>query len=73
VRQGKNVNSKNTISSKTFPGGSLHFVGSNSPTDLASRPKWIILCDEIDKYPISAGTEGDPLKLAEERELSNAD
>jgi phage terminase large subunit GpA-like protein len=60
-------NSSNTITHKDFPGGSLDFVGANSPTDLASRPKRIILCDEIDKYPISAGSEGDPLKLAEER------
>ncbi|RAI34714.1 terminase gpA endonuclease subunit, partial [Rhodoplanes roseus] len=56
-----------TITDKEFPGGSLHFVGSNSPTDLASRPKRVILLDEIDKYPASAGEEGDPVKLAEER------
>lgn len=60
-------NSFNTITHKEFPGGSLDFVGANSPTDLASRPKRVILCDEIDKYPVSAGSEGDPLKLAEER------
>jgi phage terminase large subunit GpA-like protein len=59
--------SSNTITHKDFPGGSLDFVGANSPTDLASRPKRVILCDEIDKYPVSAGSEGDPLKLAEER------
>jgi phage terminase large subunit GpA-like protein len=53
-------NSFNTITHKEFPGGTLDFVGANSPTDLASRPKRIILCDEIDKYPISAGSEGDP-------------
>ncbi len=58
---------ENTITHKQYPGGSLDFVGANSPTDLASRPKRIILCDEIDKYPASAGAEGDPLKLAEER------
>lgn len=56
-----------TITAKDFPGGSLDFVGSNSPTDLASRPKRVILLDEIDKYPASAGAEGDPVKLAEER------
>jgi phage terminase large subunit GpA-like protein len=60
-------NSFNTITHKEFPGGTLDFVGANSPTDLASRPKRVILCDEIDKYPVSAGSEGDPLKLAEER------
>jgi len=59
--------SENTITHKQYPGGSLDFVGANSPTDLASRPKRVILCDEIDKYPPSAGAEGDPLKLAEER------
>jgi phage terminase large subunit GpA-like protein len=59
--------SENTIAHKSFRGGSLDFVGSNSPNDLASRPKRVILCDEIDKYPASAGDEGDPLWLAEER------
>ena len=59
--------SENTITHKNFRGGTLDFVGANSPTDLSSRPKRIILCDEIDKFPLSAGTEGDPLKLAEER------
>jgi len=57
----------NTITAKHFPGGSLNFVGANSPTDLASRPVRVVLADEIDKYPASAGSEGDPLKLAEER------
>jgi phage terminase large subunit GpA-like protein len=57
----------NTLTHKEFPGGSLDFVGANSPTELSSRPKRVILCDEIDKYPLSAGSEGDPLKLAEER------
>jgi phage terminase large subunit GpA-like protein len=56
-----------TITHRSFPGGSLDIVGSNSPTDLASRPKRIILADEIDKFPPSAGSEGDPLKLGEER------
>ncbi|KWV59727.1 hypothetical protein AS156_30570 [Bradyrhizobium macuxiense] len=60
-------NDANTITAKHGPGFSLHLVGANSPTDLASRPKRVILCDEIDKYPVSAGAEGDPLKLAEER------
>jgi phage terminase large subunit GpA-like protein len=63
----KSRDSGNTITHKDYAGGSLDFVGANSPTDLASRPKRIILADEIDKYPISAGSEGDPLKLAEER------
>lgn len=67
VRPPRARDSENTITHKAYPGGSLDFVGANSPTDLASRPKRIILADEVDKYPPSAGSEGDPLKLAEER------
>lgn len=58
---------RNTLDHKEFPGGAIDFVGANSPMDLASRPKRVIVSDEIDKYPASAGTEGDPLYLAEER------
>ena len=67
VEPPKARDSENTITHKEFPGGVLNFVGANSPSDLASRPARIILSDEIDKYPPSAGSEGDPLKLAEER------
>jgi phage terminase large subunit GpA-like protein len=67
VEPPRSRDSENTITHKSYAGGALDFVGANSPTDLASRPKRVILCDEIDKYPISAGSEGDPLKLAEER------
>ena len=34
---------------------------------LDSRPIQLLLCDELDKYPASAGPEGDPLKLGEKR------
>lgn len=57
----------NTILHRSFPGGHVTGVGSNSPTELASRPVRITLADEIDKYPASSGKEGDPLKLIEER------
>ena len=64
-----NTNKKNndTIYHKTFGGGNLTFVGANSPASLASRPKRIIIGDEIDRFPNSAGEEGDPCKLAEKR------
>lgn len=59
--------SENTIWKKTFPGGQLNIIGSNSASELASRPVRVVLMDEIDKYPASAGKEGDPIKLIEER------
>lgn len=57
-------NSGNTILQKIFPGGHVTMVGANSPSSLASRPIRILLADEIDRYPATAGNEGDPLLLA---------
>lgn len=57
----------NTILSKLFPGGRLIMGGANSPAGLASRPIKILLCDEVDRFPTSAGTEGDPIDLASKR------
>lgn len=56
-----------TILFKKFEGGGIHLSGANSPASLASRPKRIIIMDEIDRYNKSAGEEGDPVKLAEKR------
>lgn len=57
----------NTITMKTFPGGSLAIIGANSPADLSSKPVRYIFMDETDRFPASAGTEGDPQELAERR------
>lgn len=63
----KSRTSGNTILQKIFPGGHVTMVGANSPSSLASRPIRILLADEIDRYPVTAGTEGDPLLLATKR------
>lgn len=63
----KSRNSGNTIQQKVFPGGHVTMVGANSPVGLRSRPIRVLLADEIDAYPPSAGTEGDPLLLASKR------
>ena len=67
VKDPKAKDSGNTVLHKTFTGGQLTIVGANSPTGLAARPIRIVLQDEIDKYPVSAGTEGDPCNLADAR------
>lgn len=67
VADAKSRDSGNTILHKTFPGGHITMVGANSPSGLASRPIRILLADEVDRFPVSAGTEGDPLMLAEKR------
>jgi phage terminase large subunit GpA-like protein len=67
VKQPRSKNSANTLLHKVFPGGHITMAGSNSPASLASRPVRIVLCDEVDRYPASAGTEGDPVNLARKR------
>lgn len=57
----------NTIFHKLFPGGYMAISGANSPASLASRPIRIVLADEVDRYAVSAGEEGDPLSLAYKR------
>lgn len=57
----------NTLLHKTFAGGHITMAGANSPASLASRPIRIVLYDEVDRYPPSAGTEGDPVNLARKR------
>lgn len=56
-----------TILMKLFKGGLLSLSGANSPASLASMSIRLLLCDEIDKYPPSAGSEGDPVELAIQR------
>ena len=59
--------SGNTLLNKEFPGGVLTLAGANSPAGLASKPIRILMPDEVDRYPASAGTEGDPINLAKKR------
>lgn len=67
IREPRAKNSENTILAKSFPGGRLTVIGANSPASLASRPIRVVLLDEPDRYPPSAGAEGDPVSLARKR------
>lgn len=58
---------ENTVLHKNFPGGHVTISGANSPASLSSRPIRLVLCDEVDRYPYSAGEEGDPEALAFKR------
>ena len=57
----------NTTLHKSFPGGHITMLGANSPSKLASRPIRILFLDEVDRFPLSAGREGDPVSLAIKR------
>lgn len=67
LRPVKSRDANNTILHKRFPGGSIKIVGANSPVGLASWPAKYTLLDEVDRYPLSAGDEGDPIALVRKR------
>lgn len=67
VQEVKSRDTGNTMMRKSFPGGQLTIAGANSAASLASRPIRVLLADEVDRYPVSAGTEGDPVSLAKKR------
>lgn len=67
VAEVKSRDSGNTVLQKTFSGGMLTMVGSQSPSALASTPARYVIGDEIDRWATSAGTEGDPWELAAAR------
>lgn len=67
VSEAKSRDSGNTIRRKSYPGGQITMAGANAPASLASRPVRVVLCDEVDRFPITAGVEGDPVSLARKR------
>jgi phage terminase large subunit GpA-like protein len=67
VADSRTRDSGNTVLHKEYRGGQITMAGANSPASLASRPIRILVCDEVDRYPASAGDEGDPLALAGKR------
>ena len=67
IADNKSRASSNTLFHKSFPGGHITMTGANSPTGLASRPIRIVCCDEVSRYPQSAGAEGDPVNLIRKR------
>lgn len=67
VSEAKARSTGNTLRQKKFPGGHLAIAGANSAAGLASRPIRVLCCDEVDRYPASAGSEGDPVTLGRKR------
>lgn len=57
----------NTILHKKYPGGVLSMVGANSGAGFRRISRKKLYLDEVDGYPPSAGSDGDPVKLAEKR------
>ncbi|WP_339200464.1 phage terminase large subunit family protein [Paenibacillus sp. FSL P2-0322] len=67
ITKDKSRDSRNTILYKSYPGGRINIAGANSPASLASKPIRVVIADEIDRFPVSAGKEGDPVSLVTAR------
>ena len=65
--QGGTKSSSKTILDKSFPGGVLSMVGANSGAGFRMSSRRVVIFDEVDGYPASAGDEGDPIALGEAR------
>ena len=64
----KSRDGKNTVLFKEImPGIFLIIAGANSPVGLAANSVRVVIEDDIDRIPVSAGDEGDPCFLAEQR------
>jgi len=64
-------NSRNTMLSRRFPGGSLRAVAAKAPRNLRAHNARILIIDEADA--MQAGAEGSPIVLAERRTMSFPD
>lgn len=63
ISESKSRDSKNTILKKSYTGGNLHIIGANSPRGFRRITVRVVLFDEVDGYPPTAGTEGDQVRL----------
>jgi len=61
LKSSKSRDSGNTILVKDFTGGSVYFVGANSPSGLRGASGSLVIGDEIDA--MDDGAEGDPIEL----------
>ena len=59
-------NAENSMLKKGFAGGSLRFIGANSPVGMRSAAVRLLIMDEVSSYP-QATEEGDPVELARRR------
>ena len=67
-KQSKEDGGTNEVQVKSFPGGYLKLVGSNSASGLRSNPIRKAYFDELDACDPSAGDEGDQVELIRRRQ-----
>jgi len=63
----KSRNADSEILFKSFLGGYLVIGGANTPTTFSAYSMRIVVFEDIDRFPPSVGTEGDPIDLGKQR------
>lgn len=56
-----------SVKEKTYPGGYIRIAAATSTTDLKSIAIDLVVCDEIDEFPIRLGRQGCPIAMIEGR------
>jgi phage terminase large subunit GpA-like protein len=72
IAVGKTRDRTNTWNHKSFPGGFLNFVGSNSPGSVKSTPAPVVIVEEPDDANTNVKQQGDTITLLMERTKSYA-
>ncbi|BCX67957.1 phage terminase large subunit family protein [Pseudomonas izuensis] len=67
VAASRSRDSRNTMDTKEFEGGTLYVTTAGSAANLSELSARYVYGDEIDRWEVDIGEEGDPIELAETR------
>lgn len=67
VAAGRSRDARNTMDTKEFEGGSLYVTTAGAAANMAELSARYVYGDEIDRWEVDVGQEGDPIELAETR------
>ena len=67
VASSRSRDARNTMDTKEFEGGSLYVTTAGSAANLAELSARYVYGDEVDRWEVDVGEEGDPIELAETR------
>ena len=67
VAANRSRDARNTMDTKEFEGGSLYITTAGSAANLSELSARYIYGDEVDRWVVDVGEEGDPIELAETR------
>ncbi|MBD8791195.1 phage terminase large subunit family protein [Pseudomonas syringae] len=67
VAGSRSRDNRNTLDTKEFEGGALYITTAGSAANLSELTARYVYGDEVDRWDVDVGEEGDPIELAEAR------